>query len=277
MESVIAHEIEQEIAAPPPRIARLPWRTQALLVLAGALAVLLLLGGVRALLEVVRLGWVSAAGRTVTAHVTEVNTVPPSAPGQPAMPISLRYDYADPFDGTAVRRFARIGADSSREGGGAMPGMGGRAQGKIPVVPVIHIGDGLPLRVAHWRGRPVEYFWRPAPYGKALFLTLCGLVVIGVSLHLIRTLAHWRRQRTRLLGHGVAAIGTIIHKHADVNDTPRYYLRYGYATVQAGETLEHEEQVSREQWGRFEIGQPVTVLYDPDVPPQAGLYGLMRN
>ena len=93
----------------------------------------------------------------------------------------------------------------------------------------------------------------------------------------MRTLARWRRLRVRLLQHGTAATGTIIHKQVEVGDVPRYFLRYGYATVSAAEKLEHEEQVSPEQWKRFEIGQPVTVLYDPDQPVRAGLYALMKN
>lgn len=277
MEAVIAHEIEPEVAGPPPRMARLSWRTQSLLLLAGALTLLLLLGGARALVEVGRLGWVATSGRAVMARVTRVETEPSATAGQPAVPFGLQYQYEDPFTGTPISRFARLSVASSREGGGSMTGLSGGRPGTPEAHPVVHVGDRLPLRVAHWRGRPVEYFWRPVPYGKALFLALCGVVVMAVSLHLMRTLARWRRHRVRLLGHGVAAIGTIIHKHADVGDTPRYYLRYGYATVPGGEELEYEEQVSREQWGRFEIGQPVTVLYDPDTPHSAGLYGLMRS
>lgn len=275
MEAVIAHEIEPEVAGPPPRLARLPWRTQALLALAGALAVLLFVGGGRALVEAVRLGWVAAAGKTVFAQVTTLKTEAAEAPGQPPALTGLQYQYTDPFDGRPVSRFVRITADPSREAGDPPPSMGAKTKPVAP--PLMRVGDRLPLRIARWQGRSLAYFWRPAPWGKGLFLTLCGLVVMGVSVGLIRTLAHWRRLRTRLLGDGVAVIGTVVHKRADVGDTPRYYLRYGYATVPEGDKREHEEQVGMDQWKRFDIGQPVTVLYDPDHPTQAGLYALIKN
>ncbi|MBV9848142.1 MAG: DUF3592 domain-containing protein [Armatimonadetes bacterium] len=278
MEAVIAHEIEPEIAGPPPRAVRLPWRTQALLALAGALAALLFVFGARAILEAARLGWVAASGRAVAARVVAVRMEPGMVPGDPARPSGLQYEYVDPFDGSLVRRFARISPEPPRDPG-APPRIGTKARPAPP--PVVRIGDRLPLRVARWRGRSVALFWRPSPLGKGFFLTLCGLVVMGVSVRLMQMLSHWRRLRTRLLSDGVAAVGTIIHKYAEVGDTPHYFLRYGYATVPAGESpgeaLEYEEQISREQWQRFEIGQPVTVLYDPAQPAQAGLYALMKN
>ena len=72
----------------------------------------------------------------------------------------------------------------------------------------------------------------------------------------------------------MATVGTITHKRTEADDIVRYYLRYGYAPS-AGEGREREEQVSVEQWKEFEVGQPVTVLYDPDLPEQAGLYALI--
>ena len=56
----------------------------------------------------------------------------------------------------------------------------------------------------------------------------------------------------------------------------RYYLRYGYA---AGSALgqDREEQVSADHWREFQVGQPVTVLYDPNNPGHAGLYALIAQ
>ena len=275
METVIEHPLESEIAGTPPRRVRLPWRTQTLLTLAGTLALLLFFGGARALLDAAQLAWAGTTGRTTVARVTQVQTETDPAAGSSTRPSSLRYEYADPFDGTRVSRFARINAEPTQGAGGPSLGSAGNSRPAQP--PVIRVGDPLPLRIARWRGRSVSFFWRPVPWGKGIFLALCGLVVMGVSLRLLRTLARWRRHRTSLLSQGQAVVGTIIHKQADVGDTPRFYLRYGYGTVAAGEKLEHEEQVSQEQWKRFEIGQPVTVLYDPERPVRAGLYALMKH
>jgi hypothetical protein len=274
METVIAHEIEPEIAAAPPRAARLPWRTQGLLLLAGMLALLLFLGGARALVEAGRLAWVALCGRSVTAQVTAIEMTGSAVQGQPAQQTGLSYRYRDPFTGRIVTQHARIAAPEAGSDG-VMPGLGAPAKSVVP--PVIPVGARLTLRVAGGPEHPLVYFWTPAPWGKGLFLTLCGLVVMGVSVRLLVVLARWRRLRARLLLAGQAVIGTIIHKHSEVGDTPQYFLRYGYATVGNAQPCEHEEQVNFEQWKRFEIGQPVTVLYDPDAPSSAGMYALMKQ
>jgi hypothetical protein len=265
VETVITHEIEAEIAAPPPRRnAGLTPGTRALLALAGILALLLFLGGARALEESARLAWVGLTGRPATARVTEI------APGA----AGFRYEYVDPFTGHAQRCYARL-EPLPPTVGDAAPGLGGPAS--AAPAPRLFLGEHLALRVAGEGPRSIVYFWTPAPWAKGLFLALCGLVVMGVSLSLAVALARWRRLRVRLLRAGRAVVGTIIHKHTDVHDTPRYYLRYGYMTADTREACEREERVSAEQWKRFEVGQPVTVLYDPERLLQAGLYALMRQ
>ncbi len=273
METVIAHEIEPEIAAPPPRRAGLPWGTQALLTVAGALALLLFLGGARALEESGRLAWVGLCGRPATARVTQIETDPPEAAGLPAPQTGFRYVYVDPATGRAQSRQARLEPLPPALGAPA-PGTG---EPPPAARPRLFVGERLRLRVIGGPNQSVVYFWDPAPWGKGLFLALCGVVVMAVSLRLALALAHWRRVRVRLLRAGRAVVGTVIHKHTDIHDTARYHLRYGYATVGAGEAREHEERVSAEQWKRFEIGQPVTVLYDPEHPELAGLYALMKH
>lgn len=273
METVIAHEIEAVIAGPPPRMARLPWRTQGLLLLAGTLTLLLFIGGARALEEAGRLAWIALVGRPAIAQITAIDIAPEINPKQPVQQTGLTYRYVDPQTGQMVSRHTRLVTMPSSPDGG-LSGIGGPE--RIPPPPLLHLGQRLELRVAGGPSNPVIYFWSPAPWGKGLFLTLCGLAVMAVSLRLMLALSRWQRLRVRLLRSGYSVVGTIVHKRADVGDTPRYYLRYGYATVGAVEAREHEEQVNAEQWKAFEIGQPVTVLYDPDAPASAGLYALMR-
>jgi len=138
---------------------------------------------------------------------------------------------------------------------------------------VIKIGDALPVRCAAWLGRPLSSPWTPEASGRIAFLMLSGGLIIGISVFLLRRLLGWRRHRLHLLRAGIATVGTIIDKEARAEDTPRYFVRYGYA---AGSVpIEREEQLSMEQWKEFEIGQPVTVLYDPEKTEDAGLYALL--
>ena len=97
-----------------------------------------------------------------------------------------------------------------------------------------------------------------------------------VSLLLLRRLLRWMGERLHLLRLGTATVGTITHKRTEAEDMVRYFLRYGYSSGQT-EGREHEEQVSMDQWKLFHVGQPVTVLYDPEEPERVGLYALIRH
>ena len=103
---------------------------------------------------------------------------------------------------------------------------------------------------------------------------LSGGLVLAVSLLLLRRLLRWTGSRLHLLRCGAATIGTITHKRSESEDMVRYFLRYGYG---GGPEGGREEQVSADQWREFQVGQPVTVLYDPDNPAQAGLYALISR
>jgi hypothetical protein len=274
VEAVIAHQIESEVAGPPPRRnAHLPWGTQALLALAGALAVLLFLGGARALEEAGRLAWVGLWGRPATARVVSFEMSPKSI-DHPSQPLGFQYAYHDPFTGRLVQAHAILEQEPDPSGD---PALGTGVPEKPAPLPRLFVGQQVALRVAGGPAHEIVDFWSPAPWGKGVFLALCGLVVMGVGVRLTWALVHWRHVRVHLLQSGQAVIGTVIHKRTDVQDAPHYYLRYGYITAGAGEICEHEERVSQEQWQRFEIGEPVTVLYDPGQPAKCGLYALMKH
>ncbi len=271
METVSEHPIEREVAAPPPRAARLPLGVNFLILAAGLMFALFIGGGGYALLEAAKLGWVSAAGRTVTARVAEIRTEASEVKGQPARQTALRYVFTSPFDRSTQSRWLRLDrADNSQTG---MPMSQGR--GKPAPPPFVHVGDPIPVRGAAWLGRPLFYPWTAEAAGRIVFLMLSGALIVGISLFLLRRLLTWRRHRLHLLRAGIATVGTIVDKEARSEDTPRYFVRYGYEAASAPQ--EREEQVSMEQWKEFEIGQPVTVLYDPDRTEDAGLYTLVRR
>jgi hypothetical protein len=276
MEIVIDHQIEPVVAAPPPRAAQLPASTNILLLAATLLFGLFIYGGSRALVEAWKLAWLGVMGHPIAAQVTQVLTATSQVKGAPDQQIGLRYSYTLPFGPdrtlqTGVAHLMTPDVNDTTRPQEPLPRSGQKTV--LPNIPVFHIGDRLPLRGAEWLGRPLVYPWQAAPTGKVVFLLLCGGLVIGISVLLLRRIVRWRGHRLRLLRYGVATTGTIVHKEARAEDAPRYYLRYGYAVET--EPREHEEQVSIEQWKRLDIGQPVTVLYDPECPDDAGLYLLI--
>ena len=280
METIAEHHIEPEVASPPPRAARLPWGTSALLGVAVLLFGLFLCGGARALLEAAKLAWLGVAGRTATATVIAIQTAPSAFAGRPGRQVALRYRVRSPYPPhVTLTGGARLYDAEAADGPGSPSPDDGpqrrfpRASTAVPRPPLFKVGDALPLRFAPWFGGPISHPWSPPPTGKMLFLSLSGGLVVCVSLLLLRRIARWRRHRLHLLREGVATVGTIVHKHANTDDSLRYFVRYGYSA--GGEACEHEEQVSADQWKALEVGQPVTVLYDPAEPTEAGLYQLM--
>lgn len=272
METVAEHHIEPAVAAPPPRTARLPLGTNLLLLVAALLFALFVAAGLRALGEAAKLAWLGIGGKTVAARITDVQTAPSAIKGQPARQMGLRYEWTPPDGRRQLRRgFARLyDPDEAGDGGfaGARP-----PRPRIAPKP-FRVGDTFALRVAPWPGQSLTHPWSPPPTGKLFFLTLSGGLVIGVSLLLLRRIARWRRSRLHLLRHGLAAVGTIVHKHANADDSLRYFVRYGFAAAE-GKAHEVEEQCGADEWRGFEVGQPVTVLYDPARPDEASLYALI--
>jgi hypothetical protein len=271
LETVIPHEVEPEVAGPTPRKARLPWSTELLLLLSFALTLLLLVGGARAVFEAGRLAWAAAAGRHVQARLVEIDTV--LGPDKTPVQTGAHYMYIDPYNGKTVTRYTPVDNAVDTEESSSQ-GLGITTK-RVPAR-LLHVGDPLSLRIIGGPDHQKIYFWTESPWGKGVFVALCGIAVMAVGVRLLLILTRWRSARTRLLRDGQAVVGTIIDKPTDFNDTPRYYLRYGYATTDALEPREHEEQVNHEQWKRFEVGQPVTVLYDPQTAERAGLFALMR-
>lgn len=270
METVTEHPIERELAAPPPRAARLSLGLNLLLLAAGLMFALFIGGGGYALLEATKLSWVSATGRTVTAHIAEITTEPASAKGQPALQTALRYEFTSPFDQSPQSHWIRLDRPDDSQTG-LMPMAQGRSKPAAP--PPAQIGDPIPVRGAVWLGQILYYPWAPQATGRIVFLLLTGVLIIGISLFLLRRLLDWRAHRLHLLRMGIATVGTVIDKEARAEDTPRYYVRFGYAA--GDEPREREEQMSMEQWKEFTIGQSVTVLYDPADNENAGLYALL--
>ncbi len=275
METVSEHRIETAVSGPPPRRLSGPPGMLLLTVLALLLFTLFLLGGARASLEAAKLGWVAAAGRSIAAHVTAIDTLPAALPGQAVVQTALHYTYlSGPRPGDARTGTLSLSMVAPVAG---MP-LAAAGPGARSAAPLFHVGDSLILRRARWLGRAVLIPWPSHPGGKIVFLASCGVLIMVVSLSLIQRLWAWTSRRAFLLGHGIATVGTITHKHSQAEDAAHYFVRYGYGDAQTPPApYEHEEQVTAAQWKLWEVGQPVTVLYDPAKPSHSGLYTLLRG
>ena len=283
MEALIEHTLEPEVAGPAPRRTRLPLRLTLLLAVAILLLGVFAAGSGRALWEAARLSWLAAAGHTVTGRIVRVATEPSEVKGQPPRPVAVRYaaDLAGP-SGTIHREgWIGLGTPAAPANGAVGINGPGRAVPKPTFpAPALRAGQPVPIRYASWFGGVASQPWVPDPRGRVLTLILSGSLVLLVSLLLLRRLLRWIGERLHLLRLGTATVGTITHKRTEAEDMVRYYLRYGYAFGQGeepGKGREHEEQVSMDQWKLFHVGQPVTVLYDPDEPERVGLYALIRH
>lgn len=278
METLTPHAFEPAVSGPPPRRAFLPPGLLALVTLALFLFVLLLAGGASALLEAAKLGWVGVSGLPVAARITAIDTTFGASPTQPATQTRLHYVYPyAPFGGFVETGTLRLSSPAAPPGNtpfnalAAPPALAASA-------PIFHVGDTLPLRRARWLGQTLLLPWPARPGGKIAFLAFCGGLIVAVSLNLIQRLWKWTRRRVRLLGHGIATVGTITHKHSQAEDPAHYFVSYGYGDAQTPPlSFEHEEQVTADQWKCLQVGQPVTVLYDPACPSVAGLYTLLRG
>lgn len=267
METLSEHVIEPALAAPPPRPAPLTVRLTTLLVLATLLLGLFGLGGLRAVWEAGKLGWLVGAGRTVPGTVTRIETLPNPDKTAPPVPTGLWYTVTLPGPHGVFQRMGWI----SLAGEPALPG--GPARALPAPVPAVHLGQTLPVRYAPWFGSVLSQPWAAAPGNRIATLLFIGVLVLLVTARLARRILLWLRGHLHLLRHGQATVGTITDKRTEVEDAARYYLTYGYSA--SGEGREREEQVGAEQWKLFQVGQPVTVLYDPARPAHAGLYMLM--
>lgn len=278
METLIEHRIEPAVSSPPPRRLPLPPGPLALISIALLLFVVFFGGGMRALLEAAKLGWVAAAGQSVSARITAIDLLPGAPPDHPAVQTRLHYSYS-PASGSGVQEEAGALRLSDPAPPETTPLA---AVGPLPAAaataPSFHVGDTLALRRARWFGQTLLLPWPASPGGKIAFLAFCGGLIVAVSLSLIRRLLGWTTRRMHLLGHGIATVGTITHKHSQAEDAAHYFVRYGYGDTQTPPApYEHEEQVTADQWKALEVGQPVTVLYDPAQPSSAGLYTLLRG
>ena len=258
METLLEHKIETEVAGKAPRRAHLAVRLTLLLAVAYLLLGLFIIGSGRALWEAGKLGWISITGRTISGRIAEVREESSLEKTGPKHQTAFRYTVMVPESnaGSSVRSgWIGLGRKETR---------------------VYSAGEPVPYRIASWFGGVAGSPWSPVPTGRLVSLLLCGGLVLLVSALLLRRISHWVREHLHLLRSGQAAVGTIIHKRTEAEDMLRYFLSYGYAPTRE-QGLEREEQVSAEQWREFEVGQPVTVLYDPERPERASLYALLRR
>lgn len=280
METLSEYVLEPEAARPPPRPVRHRPGAIGLMLIAGLVFAVFAYGGLRALGEAGRLAWIAAMGHSVTARVASIDYAPSPFKGSSPVPVSLRYQYRLPQDLPGTVRVGRALLDATGAANpAAFPGRRG-AVGTTRAEHAPRVGDALPLRWLAWRGRTVVMPWPVHPWGQIVFLALCGGLIVGISALLLWRLGRRLQERGHLLRRGQAAVGTILHKRTEAHDVPRYFVTYGYARQGPGavsEMREHEEQVTLEQWRRWEIGQPVTVLYDPAHADEAGLYALLRG
>lgn len=266
MEMLSEHVIEPALAAPPPRKMPLSLRLITLLVLASLLLGLFSLGGLRAVWEAGKLGWLAGAGRTGPGTVTKIETQP--GPDKTAPPVAIGLWYTVTLDGPHGP-FQRMGW-ISLAGEPVLPGGPARA---LPA-PAVRLGQTLPVRSAPWFGDVLSQPWAASPGSRIGTLLFIGVLVLLATVRLARRILVWLRGHLHLMRHGVATVGTITDKRTEVEDAAHYFLTYGYSA--AGKGLEREEQVGAEQWRLFQVGQPVTVLYDPASPAHAGLSVLMQ-
>ncbi len=269
MEAVIEHMLEPEIAGPAPRRLRLPLRTRLLLGVAGLLLGVFALGSARALWEAGTLTWLAAAGWPVSGQIIEIRTAPPLGPKDPApRQIAVRYAALVPGPRGPVSETGWVALGEPPAG----PQPGRPSAPAAP--PPLRLGQHVPLRVARLGGAVLCQPWGPGAGSRIGALVLTGGLVLAVSAFLFRRLTRWTGSRVFLLRRGTAAVGTITHARSEAEDSPRYFVRYGYP---GGPDTGREEQVSAEQWRTFHVGQPVSVLYDPDDPSRAGLYALIAQ
>lgn len=268
MEAIAEHTLEPELLAPTPRRLRLPWRTSLLLLVAALLLGLFALGSGRALWEGAKMLWLDCAGQTVPGKIVAIRTSPLTAKGQLPAQTDICYEAIVPGLHGPQRRLGWVALGAPPP----IPGLESEAAKPQPAVR-FRLGQSFPLRYASFLGTTVCQPWGPSPGSRIAALLLAGGLVLLVSLRLLRRLSRWAGSRLHLLRQGTATVGTITHKRSETEDMARYYLCYGYAAAALGR--DHEEQVSADHWREFHVGQPVTVLYDPDDPSHAGLYALI--
>lgn len=266
LEAIVEHRLEPELLAPTPRRLRLPWRTSLLLSVAALLLSLFVLGSGRALWEGAKMLWLDGAGQTISGKIVAIRTAH-SMKGQLPVQTALCYevDVPSPQGVRQQRGWVALGAPA--------PALGLESEAAPRPAPRFSLGQPFPLRCASFFGTTVCQPWGPSPGSRITALLLAGGLVLFVSLRLLRRLGRWAGSRLHLLRQGTATVGTITHKRSETEDMARYYLRYGYADRAAGRN--REEQVNADHWREFQVGQPVTVLYDPDNPGHAGLYALI--
>lgn len=234
---------------------------------------LLAYGGVRSVFEAVKLSALAVHGTQLTAHIVAVSNGAMPATGSVGQTgFTYRFDKY-PGEGiaqqsTVVETGQTILPDRSLS---QEAGASGRLKTKAYAV-----GDVLVFRTMNWMGHPVIHPWRPAPIGTGIFLAAAGLLVLFVSTTFLWKVVQWAQRRTLLIRTAEARIGTITHKFTTNDESPRFYVRYGFASGSSSEGIEKEEQCSSAQWRQFEVGMPVTVLVDPKDPSKYGLYKIIN-
>ncbi len=268
MEALIEHTLEPALAGPTPRRLHLPLRARLLLIVAGLLLGLFAAGSARALWEGVKLSWLAEAGRSLSGKIVEIRTEPSAPKGRQPRQTAIRYSAALPRPHGSQLETGWIVLSEPPAS------LSGENRPAPPPAVLFQIGQPFPLRFASFGSAVLCQPWGPNPGSRIWTLFLSGGLVLAVSLLLLRRLLRWTGSRLYLLRFGSATVGTITHKRSESEDRVRYFLRYGYP---GGPDSGREEQVSADQWREFQVGQPVTVLFDPAAPEKAGLYALIAQ
>lgn len=280
MEKVLEHQIERELLAGPPRPVRATVSTGLLLATAGLLFVIFVYGGGKALLESAKVAWLSATGHKANATITTLIYSDGRRGGSGLEPAShiagVVYAFRDEIGALRIGSAATMVPQTPPAPSEYANSLGDRPSPPVadPPRPPVAPGQLLPVRYTKWGEQMMSGPAGSPPTGSVLFLAFAGFLVLGVSALLFIRMLRGTWQQVRLLRHGHATVGTIVHKTAQNEDSLRYCLRYGYAD-NAGKLHECEDICTMEQYRRFDIGQPVTVLYSSQDPTRAALYDLI--
>jgi hypothetical protein len=268
------YKVEPELMAPPPRRLFLPLGTRVLFASAVLLIILFFYGGCLLLFNSAQLVYVAVTGKTAVAHIIRIDSVPSGDLKQSVVETGIAYQFDSPFPNNRPPQVQYSKINLGEVPYDIQDYLHRRRKGAFDI-PDYHIGDPLLFRYTKWHGRTILHPWNRPPYAKIAAMSAMGMAVITVGFVIMRRLLHWRKGGLRLMRHGVATPGTILHKRSDTSEVPRYYVLYGFELTESGGTRQREERCTIDQWKKFDVGQTVTVLYDPADTSVAGLYPLL--
>lgn len=268
-------------ASPPPRPVNIGFRATALLACGAVLFSAIIFGGIVALLQAAKIGWLGVAGHNVRAHVVWTD---PNASTTVAKTGHYRMTYA--FDDPA-EILASNGSSRSNDGSAptvtvtvavpnAQPGPSSERHTPAASLRLYKVGDPLIFRYVRLGGQALLMPWSQPPNEYVLVLLVMAGTLIGVGVIFLSRLAGWHKKRMRLLRDGMAVTGVIVQKRVDSLEA-KFYVKYSYRPNSDPVLREREDQCTSIQWRSLNEGDPVTVLYDPKRTESVGLYRLLTD